>query len=154
MKNLLIILLVICFAGCRTVKESTNTSSNTDTLIIRHDSLMFIPADSAFIKAYFKCDSLNNVVMTELSIEKGRKITPVVQFKDRLFSVNIPVDSEKVSIKWNEIHTKSNIAQTIHTVEQVKVYPKFMIILAAIGALSILFLIVKLISIFKPKITV
>jgi L-rhamnose mutarotase len=71
-----------------TVKETT-----VQTI---HDSVIFIKPDSGYIIAYFKCDSLNQVVMTELNEVKSKGVQTVTVFKDNTFKFKWQSDSIKV----------------------------------------------------------
>jgi Ni/Fe-hydrogenase subunit HybB-like protein len=155
MKNLVFILLIVLlFAGCKPCNEVSTTVYNTDTMVIYHDSIVMLPADSSLVNALFQCDSLNNVVLTELETIKGRKVKPIVEFKDRWFHVFVPVDSEAVVLRWKEKHT-SNVKNEVIVRTEVKKYvPNWVRILASMGAISILFLlaliVIKVYRIIKP----
>lgn len=150
MKRLLLILLTMAlFLGCRPIRTTVTSNTDTDTLIIVHDSIVVHPADSAFINAYFECDSLNRVVMNELEVIKGRKVKPVVEYKDQVLYVYVPVDPEFDTLRWIESHTRSNSAINTNTIEQVKVYPKWLIILAVVGCIALILIILKIASKFK-----
>lgn len=98
MRYYLSIFILILVAGCRTVQPplvTKTTETITVTKVLR-DTTVIVERDSASIQALFECDSLNQVVMTNLEIEKGRKVGPIVQWKDKLLTVTIPVDSEAV----------------------------------------------------------
>ena len=41
-----------------------------------------IPGDSVTMQAYFECDSLNNVLLKEMSEQKGRRMNTDIDFKD------------------------------------------------------------------------
>lgn len=150
MKRLLLILLTMAlFLGCRPIRTTVTSNTDTDTLIIVHDSIVVHPADSAFINAYFECDSLNRVVMNELEVIKGRKVKPVVEYKDQVLYVYVPVEPEFDTLRWIESHTRINSAINTNTIEQVKVYPKWLIILAVVGCMALVLIILKIASKFK-----
>lgn len=148
-RALLISLFVVLFLGCRPIRTTVTSNTDTDTLIIVHDSIVIHPADSAFINAYFECDSLNRVVMNELEVIKGRKVKPVVEYKDQVLYVYVPVDPEFDTLRWIESHTRSNSAINTNTIEQVKVYPKWIIMLAVIGCMALVLIVLKVASKLK-----
>lgn len=154
MKTIVSILLIFILLSCKTQREFINTIIERDTTIIFNDSLIVIPADSAFIKAYFECDSNNNVIMSELAMMKGRKVTPLIRYKDNWLTVVAEVDSENVYLTWKEIHTKGKDTVIKETIKIEKVYPKWLVILATIGGISIVliicFIILKVSKIIRP----
>jgi len=149
MRVKLIFILVIFVTGCKIqqpVIEHTITVTETET--IRDTTLMTEP-DTASLKALFECDSLNQVVMTELLIEKGRKLTPKVLFRDRTLEITMPVDSEAVYFSWKEKYRHDVETVTITKIVKEKYKPPWYIkILSWTGAivLVVLLLIIK----FKP----
>jgi hypothetical protein len=149
MNRFLIILLFVVLASCRPCKELSTTIVENDTLIVFRDSLIVIPADSALFNAWFECDSFNRVVMSKLETIEGRKLKPVIQFRDNWLSASVKIDSEQVYIKWKEVHTSSSIDQQEVKVQIQKVYPKWLIILALTGVISLTSLVV--IVLYKVK---
>lgn len=105
--------------------------------IIR-DTTVLIKPDTATVKALFECDSLNQVVLKELDVVKGRKVAPEVKFKDRWFEVTLPVDSESVYLSWREKHKTETVTVTITKIEKVKIKPPWYIkVLSWIGTTSL-----------------
>lgn len=125
------ILIALLFASCRPCKDAQLIITHTDTLTIYKDSIIVIPADSAFISAYFECDSNNQVVIAELEELKGRKVVPVIQFKDNWLTVVAKVDSEAVYLRWKEQHTSTEKQETI--VDTKRIYPKWLVTIAILG---------------------
>jgi len=74
----LTIVLCLVFHGCKTPYV---TGTDTETNIRVNDRVVPVvtPADSASILAMLECDSLNRVIMRQLEIEKGRRITPTIK---------------------------------------------------------------------------
>lgn len=107
-----VVLVSLClgFTGCRqlqpVVSQTTETTKTTAVTETQKDSTITIPADSASIRALFECDSLNQVIMRDLQVEKGRKVTPEVKWlTGGVLEVTMPVDSEAVFLSWKEKHT-------------------------------------------------
>ena len=95
--------------GCKQLQpvvSSETTSSKTTTITdIPRDTILITSPDSASIKALFGCDSLNQVFLRDLAIEKGRKITPEVKWlPGGILEVTAKVDSEAVYFSWKERH--------------------------------------------------
>jgi len=80
--------------GCKQLQPVvTQTTTNerivkvTETL---RDTTVIIQPDTASVRAFLECDSLNQVVMRELEIVKGRKVTPIVKYVDGVLKINNP----------------------------------------------------------------
>ncbi len=54
-----------------------------------------MPGDSSAIQALFECDSLNNVIMKELTEEKTKRVESKVSFSDGLLSYKTIVKRDK-----------------------------------------------------------
>lgn len=145
MKLVAFILLIFLFA-CRPCKELTSTTIiENDTLIIYRDSLIVIPADSSWFQAMLECDSANKVIIRELELHQGQRVNQTVTFKDKYIYITAEVDSEKVYVRWKELHT-SNSSQGLEVkTEYVKVYPKWLVITAFAGAMLFITVLVYII---------
>lgn len=93
-----LVLFIFILVGCNTVQPPviTKTTETITVTEVQRDTVLVTEPDSASVKALFECDSLNQVVMTDLEIERGRKLEPIVQWKDKMLTVTMPVDSEMV----------------------------------------------------------
>lgn len=114
------------FTGCKQLQpvvttDSIKTITVTETV---HDSILFVKPDSASIKAFLGCDSLNQVFLKQLAIEKGRKIDPVVKWlPGGIFEVAAKVDSEAVYFSWKERHILEVDSTKVSKVTVVKEKP-------------------------------
>lgn len=149
MRGLLILTLVIFITGCNTPQPVfERTITVTEDKIIRDTTIITEP-DTAAIKALFECDSLNQVVMTELEVEKGRTLVPQVKFIDRTLEVIMPVDSQAVYLAWEESHTKETEKVTVTRIVKEKYKPPWYIkVLSWIGVVALVYLVVTLKSKF------
>lgn len=141
-KYLFILMFVAMLFSCRPCKEFS--AYNSDTLFVYHDSTIVIPADSAFITAYFDCDSTNKVVMSELEVLKGRKVIPSVQFRDHYLTVDCKVDSQEIYMNWKERYTSTEQVITKTIVQKVK--PKWLVFLSYAGSIALLLVLGVIIS--------
>ena len=96
---------LMVFTGCRTVKENTSMS-NRDSSFVEKLVPVYVqtPADSSWLKAYFKCDSLGNVYIAQLTDLKSKGINTSFDFKDGV--VNYKTDRKADSILVWTINTK------------------------------------------------
>lgn len=65
-------ILALCAVSCR-VQRPITTSEESETVIreVVRDSIIKLPADSAWLKAWLECDSAGNVLMQSLSVQQG-----------------------------------------------------------------------------------
>lgn len=122
--TLKLIILVIC-SGSLVLLFSCKTKQAIITQYVKVDSIVYkesivtkydtiiTPADSAYIKAYFECDSLGNVLISNLNEEKGNlKIKTI--FRDNTIEVRVNVDSAAIIRQAEEQFIKThNISTTV-----------------------------------------
>jgi len=114
--------------GCKQLQPvvtTETTSSKTTTITdIPRDTIIITSPDSASIKALFGCDSLNQVFLRDLAIEKGRKITPEVKWlPGGILEITAKVDSEAVYFSWKERHVLEVDSAKVSKVTVVKEKP-------------------------------
>lgn len=145
---------MLTLAGC-SVKYLPVVSHDTVTVVneVVRDSIIQVPADSSFIKAWFECDSLNQVIMTELENQSGEKIEQKVSLKAGRLIVTAQVDSQAVYLCWKERHDSTVVTQAkIKEVEVIKVVyrkPKWLKALAGLGLGSVVLVILIFIKKLK-----
>ena len=120
--------LYLGFTGCKQLQPvvtTDNTSSKTTTITdMPRDTILITSPDSASIKALFGCDSLNQVFLKQLAIEKGRKVDPVVKWlPGGVLEVTAKVDSEAVYFSWKERHVLEVDSTKVSKVTVVKEKP-------------------------------
>jgi len=161
MERLRTLLLLLCIislgsTGCKQLQPvvSETTSSTTTITDVPRDTVLITYPDSASIKAMFGCDSLNQVFLRELAIEKGRKIDPVVKWlPGGVLEVTAKVDSEAVYFSWKERHITVTDSTKVSKVTVVKEKPPgspwYQKILTGAIIAVVVFLILTFIKIFK-----
>lgn len=99
MRLLFLITISIWCVGCRSVdKMVTNQTTITDSVIIerRHiDTLVVTAPDAATLDALWECDSLGNVLMAEIDMLQGERLT----IKPNIKYVYVPDEQGKVRRK-------------------------------------------------------
>ncbi|MGV8136504.1 MAG: hypothetical protein AB2L20_14945 [Mangrovibacterium sp.] len=88
MKTLLIILL-IALAGCKSRQLIQPVPVQYREVVKERIVAADLPSDSASIIALFECDSLNRVIMRELSEEKSKRIQSQYSFRDGVLMYRI-----------------------------------------------------------------
>ena len=107
----IVLLLCACFGGCR-CPECVTTSETERTVEVRtHDTTIVTEADSASIRALFRCDSAYNVVMYELVTIQGERIEASVNAQKQGKDLAISLDCKEDSLE-HEIHLRDSIIST------------------------------------------
>jgi hypothetical protein len=148
--NFLIILCAGLTAGCISEKKcrerypvpvTTDIRSIHDTTYSVRDSLIPLPADSAWIKALLECQNGKVVVKEIQSVVPGKKIKPFLNLKDNVLMAGGTVDSSSVYFAWKETHIKDSESKTV-TIEKrvnyVTGFQNFMIWWGWISAIVVL----------------
>jgi hypothetical protein len=80
------------------------TKIDTLTQIVTKDTFITL-TDYSSLQLLLECDSLNNVVMKELSATSGKYIeVPRYIYKDKIITIDCEIDSAEIMFKYNETH--------------------------------------------------
>ena len=117
--RILLLILIISAVSCRQSNTVIDKYDYRDSIVVLRDTTFIVKSDSMIMKARFRCDSLLNVVMDELDIEKGRIIKPVVQWNEKTKTLYLEahVDSQSIYLQWAERHIKQSKAEVITKTE-------------------------------------
>jgi len=106
MKTILTILIALIIVGCVSQKqcmrkfppaESVKDSIVHDTVEKIKDSLIYIEADRAYLKAWIECDENGKLMMKRIEeYEAGKRTTPKVRVKDNYVELECDVDTAKI----------------------------------------------------------
>lgn len=81
-----ILCAALALLGCRTVEKcAASASASVDSVVVERcviDTLIVIEQDSATLRSLWECDSLGNVLMTQLATANGERtsIEPSVRY--------------------------------------------------------------------------
>jgi hypothetical protein len=142
--------------GCAVSHTPVIIDTVTVEHVIVHDSIVTLPVDSSYIRAWFECDSLNNVVMTQLDEIAGQLIQPTTTFDSGMITVNAKVDSQFIYLTWKERYDSIVInTETIKKVDKI-VYkkPAWLMWLAGLGGGCVILLVLLLIILKKTQLNV
>ena len=124
-----LLLLVGGLVGCKTQYVEGVTSERI-VEVHHHDTTIVTEADSASAMALLECDSAYNVVLRELTIEKGKRIVPSVKTERFAGDINVgskmqllfdcKEDSLENIIAWQDSVISTKTTQTIVKVEKQK----------------------------------
>lgn len=118
-----LLLFIGGMVGCKTQYVEGVTSERI-VEVYHHDTTIVVDADSASAMALLECDSAYNVVLRELTIEKGKRIVPSVKTKNAAKGLQIDFDCKEDSlqniISWQDSVIRNMTSQTIVRVEKQK----------------------------------
>lgn len=98
---LALLFFALCFIGCKTVEKQVQV--DREVRVVERDTFIQIQPDSASIVAYLECDSLNNVIMSQLSVQEGSRIQPHV-------SLSSSVKTEKEPLHFHTTHNSGAVS--------------------------------------------
>lgn len=143
MKKLTVLFIMFIFLlSCKTQKEITNTSENYQSDYIREDILnrVLLPKDSARLRAIFRCDSLNRILLIELTESKTKGFESIFNFRNGILDYNLNIGGDTVYIPSTNVYYKINsntlktitIRETTKVLRELNIFQKFQIWLGKI----------------------
>ncbi|MFZ4414653.1 MAG: hypothetical protein ACOYOV_16335 [Bacteroidales bacterium] len=96
MRNIIFILIVFSLLSCKTQKQITSEKSDSTVYIetLRFDTVT-TPADSSWLKAYFKCDSLGNVYIAQMKDFKTNELNTQFNFENGILNYSTNRNEKK-----------------------------------------------------------
>jgi hypothetical protein len=150
--------LVLGSTGCKRLQPVVSQTTTNDRVVTvtetLHDTTLIFQADTASVRAFLECDSLNQVVMRELEIVNGRKVNPEVKFQYGILEIAMPVDSEAIYLSWKERYVQVTDSTKVSKVTVVKEKPPWYtrFLNNGISALIGIILFLVILKFLKPKI--
>ena len=106
-----VLIAVACFSSCRCPECVTTSETERIVEVRTHDTTIVTEADSASIRALFRCDSAYNVVMYELVTMQGERIEASVNAQKHGKDLAISLDCKEDSL-LTEIQLRDSIINT------------------------------------------
>lgn len=109
-RHFIIVVAVLLIAGCKarqpvvTMPPAKHTERKTTQLIP-----LYIPADSAVLRAYFECDSLNNVLLKQLSENKSERMSSEVDFKNGQLNYKAKAQPDTVYLPSDSVFIEKEV---------------------------------------------
>lgn len=114
---MVVVFIVYSLLSCKVREKIVTQYEYVDTILYiektttKFDTIQ-LPADSAYIEAYFKCDSAGNALIKELNETKGKFKVKTV-YKDNVIKILVSVDSSEIirqaEKQWLETYTSNQI---------------------------------------------
>lgn len=112
----ILLMFMLAGAGCKTVAPvaSSDTVRIVTVKEVVKDTTVYVD-DYGGWSAWTECDSLGQVTLRQLEIEKGKWIEPKVLVRNNYIKSECVIDSGAVYVSWKERHTTDQ--QRIETVK-------------------------------------
>jgi hypothetical protein len=96
---------------------------NTSQISIEKDKLtpVAVPGDSSMLRALFKCDSLNNVLLVGFSEQKSKNMNSNFSFQNGQLSYKAETQPDTVFIKSTDKYYRQDITKTLTITKKVTV---------------------------------
>lgn len=118
----LMLLSVLSLVSCKTIPTIPQTTSETCTTTILRDTLITVLPDSATLRALFRCDSLNRVVLTENHTLRGRRMALAATATPRPDgAMQVQVDCHEDSLSLQIQLRDQIITRQQHTIQTLRV---------------------------------
>lgn len=93
--------------SCRSSRFTTTQTSDSVRIIERwRDTTIYEQPDKAWLKGWLECDSVGQVLLRELEIERGRNITPHIKIVNDTIYVECKTDSLERLLKIRDLEIK------------------------------------------------
>lgn len=93
--------------SCRSSRLTTTQTSDSVRIIERwRDTTIYEQPDKAWLKGWLECDSVGQVLLRELEIERGRNITPHIKIINDTIYVECKTDSLERLLKIRDLEIK------------------------------------------------
>lgn len=117
-----------------------------DTIERVRDSIIKLPPDYAYLKAWIECDRDGKLMLKKIEdYEAGAKVKPKIVIRDNYVEIECVVDTASIALHWIETHTKavdSNKETTTIEVNRLTSWQSFQIWLGRIlGGMVFLYLV-------------
>lgn len=98
---------VLFMPSCRSSRLTTIQTSDSVRIIERwRDTTIYEQPDKAWLKGWLECDSVGQVLLRELEIERGRNITPHIKILNDTIYVECKTDSLERLLKIRDLEIK------------------------------------------------
>ena len=94
--------------SCRSSQPLTTTQTTDSVKVVERwrDSIIYEEPDKAWLKGWLECDSVGQVLLRELEIERGRHITPHIKIVNDTLYVECKTDSLERLLKIRDLEIK------------------------------------------------
>ncbi|MEA4950749.1 MAG: hypothetical protein VB068_14065 [Petrimonas sp.] len=108
-KIVFIVFLLLLLIGCKTRHAVIQVPLKTVERKVSTLVPIYIPGDSALLRAVFECDSLNNVLLKGISEQKGGNVGSTIGFKDGVMDYKADFKPDTVYLPSDTIYTEKEV---------------------------------------------
>lgn len=129
--TLLFVLLAIAtlsvLTGCRSIQQSSDSTSESTSFERETLIPIAVPSDSLTLRALFECDSLNNVLIKNISESKTNNVSTLIGFSNGILTYKATSKPDSVYARHKEKYSNLKTTFTINkqTIKKVYVYGFF-----------------------------
>ena len=117
MRKIVFIAFLLLLIGCKTkhpvIQVPVKTVERKVTTLVP----VFIPGDSALLRAVFECDSLNNVLLKSFDETKGGGVGSNLQFKDGVMDYKADFKPDTVYLPSDTVYTEKEVPVVVEAVK-------------------------------------
>lgn len=126
MRKYIFILIILLLAGCK-ARQAQIVTPSLKTVERKVSTLIpvYIQGDSATLRAWFECDSLNNVLLKGIDEAKSKNMQSGVNFHDGVLYYNAKTQPDTVHLPSNTIYKEREIPVTVEIEKEVNVLTKW-----------------------------
>jgi hypothetical protein len=108
-KIVFIAFLLLLLIGCKTRNAIIQVPIKTVERRVSTLVPIYIPGDSALLRAVFECDSLNNVLLKGISEQKGGNVGSTIGFKDGVLDYKADFKPDTVFIPSDTVYIEKDV---------------------------------------------
>lgn len=108
-KIVFIVFLLLLLIGCKTRHAVIQVPLKTVERKVSTLVPIYIPGDSALLRAVFECDSLNNVLLKGISEQKGGNVSSVIEFKDGVMDYKADFKPDTVFVPSDTVYIEKDV---------------------------------------------
>lgn len=154
----LMLLSALSLVSCKPIQTIPQTTSETQIATVLRDTLITVLPDSAAVRALFRCDSLNRVILCENQSLRGRRMSldaTATPLPDGAMQVRVECHEDslllQLSLRDQIITRQQHTIQTLRVPQPLTRWQSFFLVLgySAATLLALTILTIATIFIFK-----
>ena len=126
--------------GCRSKQSVIQVPVKTVERKVTTLVPVFVPGDSAVLRAWFECDSLNNVLLKGFDEQKSKNMSSDLAFADGMLEYGTKTQPDTVYLPSDTIYTEKEIPVPVEVEKEINVLTRWQTIRMRIGDFTLLIL--------------
>ena len=149
--SVLILIVALCASSCLNLRRAPIATLTNDSIAVREivkDSIITIPPDSAWLKAWLECDSAGNVLLQQLEQRNGEKIKATYTLERDTSGATILymssiIEAQRLELEFKEKEIARLKTNTVLVEAEIPPFKRFLIwtgVIALIFVAAIIFI--------------